>query len=189
MNEKIRISNNAFIYPMPVVIVGADVDGKPNYMTAAWITRVNYNPPMLSVAVGRTHHTTPGIREHGEFGISIPGEALVAATDYVGIVSGAKADKSGVFETFRGGLAHAPMARECPLTMECRVTQTVELANDALFIADIVAAYSEDKYLTGGAPDVLKMKPFVLTMPDNHYWGIGAQLADAWSAGKEYKPS
>ena len=28
--EKIKIDSNAFVYPMPMVLVGAVVDGKPN---------------------------------------------------------------------------------------------------------------------------------------------------------------
>ncbi|TLN07188.1 flavin reductase family protein, partial [bacterium] len=88
--DKIKISTQAFPGPMPVVIVGAHVDGKPNYITVAWITRVNFSPPMLGIALGKSHHTTRGIREHGEFGVSVPGVELLKATDYAGLVSGSR---------------------------------------------------------------------------------------------------
>ncbi len=45
--EKVKLDNQPFIYPMPVVIVGAEVEGKPNYMTAAWVTPVNFKPVMI----------------------------------------------------------------------------------------------------------------------------------------------
>ncbi|MFB3818948.1 MAG: flavin reductase family protein [Candidatus Methylomirabilales bacterium] len=125
MRKKVAIPRNAFLYPMPVVLLGATVAGTPNYMAAAWVTRVNYDPPLLGVAVSTGHHTARGIREHGEFGVSVPSREFLVPTDYVGLVSGAAVDKSKVFETFTGALAHAPMARECPLTMACRVVQTV----------------------------------------------------------------
>ncbi len=135
--EKLKISPHAFPGPMPVVIVGAEVDGKPNYLAVAWIARVNFTPPMLGIALGKNHHTTRGIREHGEFSVSVPGKELLQAVDYAGLVSGSRVDKSGLFEPFYGELPHAPMVKECPLAMECRVVQTVELPSNDFFIAEI----------------------------------------------------
>ncbi len=30
----------------------------------------------------------------------------------------------------------------------------------------------------------LRLRPLVLTMPDNRYWSVGDHIADAWSAGR-----
>ena len=49
--EKVKIDKNAFVYPMPMTIVGAVVDGKPNFLAAAWVTRVNFKPPMIMVGM------------------------------------------------------------------------------------------------------------------------------------------
>ncbi len=184
--EKIKIDANAFVYPMPMTIVGAVVDGKPNFLAAAWVTRVNFKPPMIMVALG-DHHTNRGIEATGELSINVPGADLMEKTDYVGIVSGRTADKSKLFDVFYGELPHAPLIRECPLAMACRVRQTVKLPADTLYIADIVEAFSEERFLTGGKPDVKKMDPFVLTMPDNGYWRVGEKIGAAWSSGKKLK--
>jgi flavin reductase (DIM6/NTAB) family NADH-FMN oxidoreductase RutF len=187
--DKTRIDKNAIPYPMPVVILGAVVDGKPNFMAVAWVTRVNYQPPLIAVACGHAHHTHRGIEAHKEFSISVPGRDVMVATDHVGLVSGAKQDKSGVFESFKGELEFAPMVRACPVTLECRLVQSVALPADTLFVGEIVGAYSEERFLTGGRPDISKIHPFMLTMPDNHYWGVGEELGKAWSVGKEYHGS
>ena len=187
MMEKIKIDNNARLYPMPVVVVGAVVDGKINYLTVAWVCRLNLNPPMIGVALGKTHDTNKGVREHLEFGISIPGVDLIRAVDYVGLVSGAQVDKSQVFESFQGQLKHAPMILNCPLTIECKVITIVDLPGDEFFIGEIVGAYTEERYLTEGKLDVRKMRPFTLTGPDNRYWAVGEPLGNAWSVGKNYK--
>ncbi len=181
---KIAIDENAFIYPMPIVLVGADVDGKPNFMPVSWVTRINYQPPLLAVAMGKPHHTNKGIRKHRELGISIPTRAMAASVDRAGLVSGARADKSRLFETARGSLAHAPMVAACPVTMECRLLKTVDLPVDDLFIAEIVRAYADKTCLTGGLPDIRKIAPFMLTMPDNRYWAVGECIGKAWSIGK-----
>ena len=185
--EKIKIeSNDAFVYPMPMTIIGAVVDGKPNFMAAAWVSRVNFKPAMMMVALG-AHHTNLGIDANGAFSINIPDVSLLEKTDYCGIVSGRKVDKSKLFDVFYGSLAGAPLIKECPLSMACRLNQTVKLPFDTLYIGDVVEVYTEERYLTGGKPDVKKINPFTLTMPDNHYWRVGEIAGNAWSAGKKLK--
>ena len=56
-----------------------------------------------------------------------------------------------------------------------------------LYIGDIVEVYTEERFLTDGKPDVQKINPFTLTMPDNHYWRVGEMAGRAWSAGKKLK--
>ncbi len=184
---KTRIDNNAFVYPMPTTVVGAMVDGKPNYLAVAWVCRVNLNPPMIGVALNKRHHTNKGIRAHKEFSVNIPGVDLVKPVDYVGLVSGDKVDKSKVFESFKGQLENAPMIRDCPLSMECKVVNAVDLPADEFFIGEIVGVYTEERYLTDGKPDVRKMNPFILTTPDNQYWSLGDVIGKAWGIGKEFK--
>lgn len=185
--EKIRINSGAFPYPMPMVLVGSDVDDKPNFMPVAWVNRAHPNPPMLMVAAGKRHHTNIGIHEYGEFGVSIPTRRLLEATDYCGLVSGREVDKSGVFTVFRGGLEHAPMAGECPLAMECRVYTTVDLPDETIFVGEIVSVFSEERYLVDGRPDIRAIDPFMLSMPDNHYWSLGEIVGDAWGSGRNFR--
>ena len=107
-------------------------------------------------------------------------------TYHIGLASGAKADKDGLFDVFRGQLAHAPMIAECPLSMECRVVQTVDQPSNEFFIGEIVETYCNPDCLADGKPDIERIKPFSLTMPDNRYWAVGAQIGKAWSDGRGY---
>jgi flavin reductase (DIM6/NTAB) family NADH-FMN oxidoreductase RutF len=185
--DKIKIdSNDAFVYPMPMTLIGAVVDGRPNFLAAAWVSRVNFKPAMMMVALG-AHHTNLGIDANGVFSINIPDVSLLEKTDYCGIVSGKKVDKSKLFDVFYGSLAGAPLIKECPLSMACRVSQTVKLPFDTLYIGDVVEVYTEERFLTDGKPDVQKINPFTLTMPDNHYWRVGEMAGQAWSVGKKLK--
>ena len=59
--EKIKLDKNSFLYPMPMVLVGAVVDGRANFMAVGWVSRVNFNPPMMAVALGKSHYTNAGI--------------------------------------------------------------------------------------------------------------------------------
>jgi predicted dinucleotide-binding enzyme len=93
------------LYPTPTVLVGAMVDGKPNYITIAHIGIVNHaRPYLISLSMGKTHYTNAGIKENKAFSVNIPSENSVVETDYVGLVSGKKTDKSKLFEIFFGKL-------------------------------------------------------------------------------------
>lgn len=182
--DKVRLGPNVFIYPMPMALAGVLVKGKPNFMALAWVSRVNFKPPMLAAAINRTHYTCAGIKEAGAFSINIPSRQLLKKTDYCGIASGKNVDKAGLFEVFYGTLKNVPMIKECPLSMECRLVDEKELPTNTLFIAEIVSAYSEARYLTKAQPDIKKMDPFVLTMPDNRYWAVGECVGQAWKNGE-----
>jgi len=185
--NRIKMPTNVFGFPMPVTVVGAVVDGKPNYLAVAWVMRVNMEPDLIAASLGKKHHTNVGIREHREFSVCVPGAELVKEVDYVGLVSGKRTDKSEVFRTFYGGLAHAPLIEECPLVMACRLVQIVDLPNDEIVVGEIAEAYADERVLTDGKPDLRKVNPFVLSMPDNRYWTVGEPLAKAWSCGKALK--
>ncbi len=185
--DKKTLGNKSLLYPMPVTLVGANVAGKPNYLTAAWVGIVNREPPMISVALNKRHYTNVGIRENGTFSVNIPSAAMVEATDYCGIVSGYRDDKSDLFDTFYGKLGTAPMIRECPLCLECRVVHVLAPASHETFIGEIVACYTEERYLTDGAPDPRKLDLMVYTHFDRSYWRVGEFVGKAWSIGKGYR--
>ena len=190
MSDRINLGPQGFIYPMPMTLVGADLPDGPNFMAIAWVSRVVMNPPLIVAGLNKGHATNPGIREHGEFSVCMPSVDQVAVTDWCGINSAARgADKAAVFEVVRGELAHAPMIAECPLCLECRVRQVVDLGTHELFVAEIVATWTEERFLDdAGKPDIEKLRPFTLTMPDNRYWAVGEQVGSAWSIGRSFEP-
>jgi flavin reductase (DIM6/NTAB) family NADH-FMN oxidoreductase RutF len=181
--EKQQIQNNFFI-PMPVVLVGTQVNGKANFMTVGWCARANANPPMIACGIGNHHFTPKGIAETKTFSVNIPSSGLLEKTDYCGLVSGDKTDKSKVFDVFYGMLKTAPMIRECPVSLECRLVQVVPLPTNSLYIGEIVGAYADGDILRSGKPDFPEIDPLFLTMPDNRYWTLGKHAGDAWNAGK-----
>jgi flavin reductase (DIM6/NTAB) family NADH-FMN oxidoreductase RutF len=183
--EKKQIGQNFFI-PMPVVLVGTQAAGKANFMAVGWCARVNGNPPMIACGIANNHYTPKVIAEAKTFSVNIPSSDLLEKTDFCGIVSGAKTDKSHIFDVFYGSLKNAPMIRECPVSLECRLFQTVSLPTHTLFIGEIIGAYADDNVVKEGKPDFPGIDPLFLTMPDNRYWTLGKHAGDAWSAGKNF---
>jgi len=185
--EKIELVRSGIPYPMPCSLVGANVSGKPNYLTIGWFTLVNSNPPYILVAMTKTHYTNKGIKENSTFSVNIPSAELAERMDYCGLVTGHKTDKSGVFETFYGKLQTAPLIRECAFNMECRLEQTVDLPIEELFIGEIVTVFSEDRYLTEGVPDLRKINPLLLLGSQRKYATLGTEIGPAFKMGKRLK--
>jgi flavin reductase (DIM6/NTAB) family NADH-FMN oxidoreductase RutF len=154
-------------------------------MAVGWVTRVNFNPPMIAVALGKSHYTNSGIHASRAFSVNIPSLALLEKVDYVGLVSGRKVDKSEVFRVEMGKATGTPMIDDCQLSIECKLVQVVDLPTNEIFIGEIVGAYAEADCCTDGKPDVQKLRPFTLTMPDNRFWMVGNEAGKAWGAGKK----
>jgi flavin reductase (DIM6/NTAB) family NADH-FMN oxidoreductase RutF len=168
---------------MPVTLIGALVDGKPNYITIAHVGIIDMGH--VSLSMGKVHYTNAGIRENGTFSVNLPSVAMVKETDYCGLVSGRKADKGAMFETFYGVLETAPMIAGCPVNMECRLVQTVDMPRHDVFIGEVVASYCDEDVSADNGVDFSKVEPILFAMYDRGYFRLGERFADAWSAGKE----
>jgi flavin reductase (DIM6/NTAB) family NADH-FMN oxidoreductase RutF len=187
-NVKRTLNAINVLYPTPTVLVGAIVDGKPNFITIAHIGIVNHaRPYLISLSSAKAHYTNAGIKENKAFSVNIPSENLVVETDYAGIVSGKKTDKSELFEVFQGQVANAPMIKECPINMECRLYDIYDTPTHDLLIGEIVETYADESVLTEGKIDLAKLKPLLFDMSSIKYWSVGEIVADCWKVGKQLK--
>ncbi|MFH0847567.1 MAG: flavin reductase family protein [Chloroflexota bacterium] len=187
---KVALGARTILYPLPTVLVGANVQGKPNFMAAAWCGVVNSRPPMMSVSLQHPRHTLKGIKENSTFSINIASLDMIKEVDYCGIYSGAERDKVAdcKFNVFYGKLKNAPLVGECPVNIECRVLQTVKLPSHEMIIGQVEEVYVTDSCLTDGEPDVEKIKPFLwVARPSDEYWTFGKPVGKGHSLGKEMK--
>jgi len=188
--KKITLGPQTLVYPMPAFIIGATVDGKPNFMTAAWSGIANSNPPMITVAFQHHRHTYKGVKENGTFSVNVPTEAQVTETDFCGIVSGSKQDKTAAcgFTVFYGTLKSAPLIEECPVNLECKVVHILNLGSHALVVGQIEETHASEDCTTDGLPDADKLKPIIYSAgAGKRYHGLGGTLARAFNVGKELK--
>jgi len=174
------------LYPLPVVLVGAIVRGRPNFVTIAHVGIMDLKT--VSLGMNKTHFTKAGIFENRTFSVNIPSVDLVEKTDYCGLVSGKDVDKSKLFKIFYGQLKTAPMIEECPVNMECRLVKNVDFPAHDIFMGEVVATYADESVLDDqGRLDYALLKPILFTMHDAGYWRLGERFADAWSIGKSLK--
>jgi len=188
--SKILMGPSTSIYPVPVLLVGANVDGKPNFMAVAWGGIVDSEPPMISVAIQHIRYTLIGIRQNMTFSVNVPSVDLVKEADYCGTTSGAKVNKAKVcqFNVFYGKLEGAPLIEQCPVNLECKVVHMLDLGSHSLVIGRIEETHVSEACLTDGNPDIAKIKPLAyIVAPHRHYQSLGEVVAKAYSIGQELK--
>ena len=171
------------LYPTPVTVVGADVDGKPNWLLVAHVGIMGHDHIMISCA--KPHYTNKGIKEKGIVSVNMVDESILEKTDYVGSVSGNKKDKSKVFDVERGEL-DSPMISDSPLTMECVVVDNYETKGFDNFILKIKNTYIKEELLNErNKPDYDKFKPVLFEMPSYRYLRTGDVMGNCMHIGKE----
>lgn len=139
--------------PLPVVLVSCtDENGKSNVMTAAWTGTICSDPVMVSVSIRKSRFSHDIIARTKEFVLNLPNEDLTLFTDYVGIYSGRKVDKFNLPSKYKITAIESEKVRavtidECPIALECKVKDVLELGSHDCFIAEVVSCSIDDKYL------------------------------------------
>ena len=183
--SKKKLGPQTLLYPMPAVLVGAVVDGKANFMTAAWCSIACLKPPAISVAVNTARHTLKGIKQNGAFSINVPSADLVKEVDYCGIYSGSKRDKSTVFRIFFGELQTVPLIEECPVNLECKLIHSLNIGSHDLIVGEILETHITESCLTDGKADPEKINPLMFSTAVQKYHRLGPVIAQAYQVGKE----
>ena len=174
------------LYPLPAVLIScADEEGHANVMTVAWTGTVCSDPVMVSVSIRKERYSHELISKTGEFVINLTTEEMAFVTDYMGVKSGRDIDKFGFDEKEFGGklkltkapskFVKAPGIAESPVSLECRVTQVLELGTHDMFIAEVLSTDIDEKYLDeNGKFDLAKAK--LLAYNHGEYYGLGEYL-------------
>ncbi len=181
--SKVKLPNRP-VGPFPTVLVGVEVDGKPNYVTIGACGVVSLEP-VLYISLKSTHYSTAGVKASGYFSVNIPAPEIVRETDYCGIVSGKNVDKSELFTPFYDEIGRAPMIRECPLNFLCKVVTAIPLFGFEMFCGEIVAAYANESCLAAGGLDPAKVNPII--MMGAVYYALGQSIGAVFKAGTEVK--
>lgn len=178
------------LFPEPVLLIGTyDKDGKPNVMTAAWGGICSSDPLSLMVAVRPGRWTHDAILERKAFTVGIASEKITAAADFVGIASGRRYDKFTMagLTPVKAEKVDAPYVGECPVVLECRLSQSVTLGVHTMMIGEILDVKADEDCLdsaTRSYPDIHKLAPLIFDSGARAYFGIGKYVAPAFSVGK-----
>lgn len=169
--EKQNIGNLLALYPKPMTVVGAEVEGKVNWLVVGHTGIIGHDRILLSMS--KSHYTNQGIRKSKKLSVSLVSREMLPKADYVGSVSGASVDKSEIFE-YHIGENGTPVIDISPLTMECNVVDIYETDGFDNFICSVVNTYvSPDVLGDNGRPDYTRLKPVLFDFPTYSYLATG----------------
>ena len=180
VQEKLCWPGSAQLAPVPAVLVGCG-DGSRrnpyNLITVGWCGMACSDPPQLTIGVRPERFSFGLIRRTGEFTVNLPAKALTADLDYCGVVSGKAIDKfkERGLTPVPGSTVKAPLVGECPVALECRVKEALELGSHWLFIADILAV-RVDPGLVDGNGKLDMEKAGLITYAHGNYYAVGEEL-------------
>lgn len=144
--SKITWPPATLLAPVPVVLVSCGDYKHPNALTVAWTGIINSNPAMTYISLRPQRYSHQIIKSTGEFVINLVTREMVRKVDLCGVYSGEKVDK---FEKFgltaeKSSKVKAPLIKESPVSIECKVKEVLSLGTHDMFLAEIAAVNVEE---------------------------------------------
>lgn len=170
------------LYPMPVTVIGAMDGDKPTWTLVAHVGIIGHDRVLVSLAA--PHHINGIIKKTNKLSINIVDEGFLPEADYVGSVSGAKTDKSKVFD-YTAGENGTPLISKAPLVIECSVCNIYNTPGFESFICTIDATYVEEEHINSeGKVNYNTLKPVLFEFPTYEYLKTGEVLGKCLSFKK-----
>lgn len=188
---KKSVGAHTLAYPLPVFLVGTyDDNGTPDAMAASWGGICSSDPPGIAVSIRPSRYTHKNLRTKKAFTVSIPSVDQMEAADFMGIVSGADTDKftkTGLTPV-RSELVDAPYIAECPVVLECRLMNQVEIGSHTQFIGEILDVKMDASVLgDDGKADLEKIRAIGYDPMRSEYFVTGPVTGKAFSVGKKFQ--
>lgn len=147
---RVEFKPGNMVYPLPAALVScADASGNTNLITVAWTGTICSDPAMLYISVRPERYSHHMLEETGEFVLNLTTEEIIRAVDMCGVRSGKDIDKwkmSGLTPE-KASKVSAPLVKESPVCIECRIVEKKELGSHDMYIADVVAIDVDKKYI------------------------------------------
>ena len=149
--SKRELKPGALVAPVPAVMVSCGSVEKPNVITVAWCGITNTVPPKTYVSIRPERYSHALIKDSGEFVINLVPRNLAKTADYCGMVTGRKIDKFKKCALTALPSLHvdAPAIEQCPINIECRVSEIISLGSHDMFLADIVGVRVDERLFEG----------------------------------------
>ncbi len=174
--------------PIPPVLVSCGTMEHPNALTVAWSGIVNTHPPMAYVSIRPSRFSYPLIKDSGEFVLNLPSASLTKAVDFCGVRSGKDMDKLSLMGLTASPcqMIRAPLIEECPVNLECKVTQVLPLGSHDMFLAEILSVHVEESLIDAAGKLHLE-RADLIGFAHGEYYQLG-QRAGAFGFSVRKKP-
>ncbi len=177
------------IYPLPAVLISCGKDeSEYNLLTISWVGTICTNPPMCYISVRPERHSYDVIKKNMEFVINLTNEEMAYATDWCGVKSGKDFNKFSEMNLTpaKSEYISAPIVKESPLSIECRVKEIVKLGSHDMFIADVVNVQADNRYIDPVTGEFKLSDAKLIAYSHGHYYKLGEEIGKfGWSVRKK----
>ena len=175
-NERKSFAPGALTAPLPPTLVTVGDMDNANIITIGWTGILATIPPKTYISVRPSRHSYQMLKDRGEFVINLPSASLAREVDYAGIYTGAKVDKFEKcgFTKAESQEVDAPTIAECPIALECKITDVLTMGSHDVFMADIVSVSCREDILDEGR--ICYDKADLLAYAHGEYFALGEKL-------------
>lgn len=176
---KREMTPSTALVPCPVVLLSVVGPEQANIITLSWAANVCSKPPSVAVGIRPNRYSHKMVKDAGEFVLNIPSSDLIETAVFSGTKSGRDFDKFAECKVtpIPSSKIDAPMIKECPINLECKTTQIVDIGVHDLFIAEVLAVHMDESILDErGILDPSKVNLFTYLPPVGQYWSLGEKL-------------
>ncbi len=147
--ERKHLSPGALLAPVPPALVTVGDFDNANIITIGWTGILASQPPKTYISVRPSRYSYDILKKHSEFVINLPSVDQAKQVDYAGIYTGKKVNKweKCGFTKQRSEHVDTPTVAECPIAIECRITEILPMGSHDVFMADIVGVSCHEDIL------------------------------------------
>ncbi|MHA1979146.1 MAG: flavin reductase family protein [Candidatus Hodarchaeales archaeon] len=174
-----QIVDGNILNPLPAVLIGTCVEKRPNFLVIGYISPFDFGRHIF-FSIFKKRYSRLGIHQNKTFSVNIPSVHILKEFNVCGTKSGRNFDKSTLFTTFYGELKTAPMIKECPLTIECKVTEILDYKQNEGIIGRVITSYASEEILKDGLIDMKLVNPIIWAnlSGTSKYFTLGDQIID-----------
>jgi flavin reductase (DIM6/NTAB) family NADH-FMN oxidoreductase RutF len=191
MNEKSHVSwkPGTLIYPLPAALVSCGkTPDEFNVLTISWLGTLCSSPPMCYISVRRERKSYEIIKANGEFVINLTNEALAFAADWCGVRSGRDYNKFKEMNLtpVMAEKVYAPIIKEAPLCIECRVKEIVTLGTHDMFISEVINIQADKQFIDPETDSFDMAKAKLIAYSHGNYYKLGEEIGKfGWTVKKK----
>jgi len=149
MKKEILVSEGLRQLPIrPVYLVSAECKGKKNIITVGMFAYFSGKPTLVGVGVAPSRYSYDLIRQSGAYVVNVVDEKMMQAVRICGEKSGREVNKFELAKLTpeKGVRVKAPLIKESPVSIECKVVKEVETGDHIWFIGEVLATHVRDGY-------------------------------------------
>ncbi len=131
-------------YPEQVVIaIARDKAGKANPITLGWTMIVSGNPPMMAIAVAKSHYSIETVRHSKCFTIVFPSSDMAEAALFFGSHSGRDTDKFAEFDCPNepAKKIDSVLLTDAVANFECTLESEMPAGDHIIFVGKVIASH------------------------------------------------